>query len=150
MLKGKKKKFFDAYVGDPLNERNGAAAAVAAGYSAKSAKQTAYRLLNKDTEMMAAIKEHDAEQHEKNTARENEIVEFLTSVMRGNDVETVPIFVGDGIQEFKDGKPSTRDKLKAAELLGKHYAMFTEKTEIEGGQVVIVNDIPRGDGNANG
>ena len=149
-MTGKKKKFFETYTGDPMNKRNGAAAAVAAGYSAKSAKQTAYRLLNKDTEMMAAIKEHDAEQHKKNTARENEIVEFLTSVMRGEEVENIPLFVGDGEQQFKEGAPSARDRLKAAELLGKHYAMFTEKTAIEGGQVVIVNDIPRGDTNANG
>lgn len=150
MLKGKRKLFFDAYVGNPLNQRNGAAAAVSAGYAKKSAKQRAYQLLHNDEEMIAAIREHDEEQHERNTARENEIVEFLTSVMRGEEVENIPLFVGDGEQEFKEGAPSARDRLKAAELLGKHYAMFTEKTEIDGGKVVIINDIPRGDGNADG
>lgn len=91
-LTGKKKRFFDEYIID----RNGARAAVAAGYAPGSAKQRAYKLL-RDEDVAAAVKEWDEQQHEEKTAERNEVIEFLTEVMRGeNEVENIPIFVGEG------------------------------------------------------
>ena len=41
------------------------------------------------------------------------------------------------------------DANKAAEMLGRYYTLFTDRTQIEGdGAVVIINDIPRSDANA--
>ena len=139
-LTGKKKRFFDEYIID----RNGARAATAAGYAPGSAKQRAYKLL-RDEDVAAAVKEWDERQHEEKTAERNEVIEFLTEVMRGeSEVENIPIFVGDGEQKFKRGLPSAKDRLKAAEMLGKYYGMFTDKTQIEGIEpVTIINDIPR-------
>lgn len=135
----KEKMFVDAYVNDV--RRNQTAAAVAAGYSEKTATQAASRLMKKE-EIKQAIDERLKELHEHNTAKSNEVIEFLTSVMRGENVDNIPIFVGDGFQELTEGKPPAKDRLRAAEMLGKYYALFTEKTQIESdGPVVIIDDI---------
>lgn len=121
----RKLEFVDAYVKDI--KRNQTAAAIAAGYSEKNAAQTASRLM-KDDEVKKAIDERLAELHEQNTAKANEVIEFLTAVMRGEKVDNIPLFVGDGFQKLTEGVPSARDRLKAAEMLGKYYALFTDKT----------------------
>lgn len=60
-------------------------------------------------------------------AKEEEILEYLTSIMRRDDEET-----------------RFADSFKAAELLGKYYGMFSEKHNDEIGDVIIVDNIPRG------
>ena len=135
----KEKMFVDAYVNDV--KRNQTAAAIAAGYSEKTAPQAASRLMKKD-EIKQAIDERLKELHEQNTAQANEVIEFLTAVLRGENVDNMPIFVGDGFQKLTEGKPPAKDRLRAAEMLGKYYALFTDKTQIESdGPVVIIDDI---------
>ena len=52
-------------------------------------------------------------------------------------------FCGDGCQELKK-QVSTKERLKAAELLGKRYGLFTDKLSIESPvPVVIVDDLGR-------
>ncbi len=63
--------------------------------------------------------------------------------MRGEKVDNIPLGLGEGLQKMTQTEPSAKDRLKAAELLGKYYSIFTDKTQIEGAQVVIVDDIPR-------
>lgn len=142
LVTGRKKAFIDAYVNDI--KRRQTAAAIAAGYSEKGAAQAASRLM-KDPEVAAAIEERIKELHRENTAEADEVIEFLTSVMRGEEVETVPIYCRKGIQKFTDGKPSARDKVRAAELLGKHYGLFTDKIDVgvdeESMGVVIMPEI---------
>lgn len=139
-LTGRKKQFFDEYIID----RNGTRAAIAAGYAEKSAKQRAYKLLHEDAAVIEALKEYDIQQHKEKTAERDEVIEFLTSVMRGEVVDNIPLFVGDGEQMLKEGAPSARDRLKAAEMLGKYYAMFTDKHSVDGeGVVQIIDNIPR-------
>ena len=125
----KEKMFVDAYVNDV--KRNQTAAAIAAGYSEKTAPQAASRLMKKD-EIKQAIDERLKELHEQNTAQANEVIEFLTTVMRGENVDNIPIFVGDGFQKLTEGKPPAKDRLRAAEMLGKYYALFTEKLNVDG------------------
>ena len=125
----KEKMFVDAYVKDI--KRNQTAAAIAAGYSEKTAPQAASRLMKKD-EIKQAIDERLKELHEQNTAQANEVIEFLTAVMRGESVDNIPIFVGDGFQKLTEGKPPAKDRLRAAEMLGKYYALFTEKLNVDG------------------
>lgn len=64
----------------------------------------------------------------------NEVIEHLTAVMRGEIQEEVVVTlgVGDGCSKEKivEKQVSARDRLKAAELLGKRYALFTEKMEV--------------------
>lgn len=145
-LKGRQLAFVEAYINDP--KRNQTQAAVTAGYSEKTAASQASRLM-KDDNIITAIKKREKELHEQNTARANEVIEFLTAVMRGETVDNIPLFIGDGEQELAEGAPSAKDRLKAAEMLGKYYALFTDKTQIEGdGVVQIINDIPRSDADA--
>ena len=48
---------------------------------------------------------------------------------------------GDGCQEVIEKPPDMRERLKAAELLGKRYGLFTDKMDVSGAvPVVIVGD----------
>ena len=73
--------------------------------------------------------------HNERIADAQEVMEYLTSVMRGESTgeEIVTEFM-DGISEVKtiEKHPSEKDKLKAAELLGKRFGLFKEKVEVNG------------------
>src|SRR5699024_3915791 len=60
----------------------------------------------------------------KRTADATEVVETLTAIMRGEMTEEVPLLCGDGCQELSDKNTAVKDRLKAAELLGKRYRLF--------------------------
>lgn len=74
--------------------------------------------------------------HNERTADVQEVMEYLTSVMRGESTgeEIVTEFVGDGMSEARtvEKHPSEKDRLKAAELLGKRFGMFKDKVEVSG------------------
>ncbi|MEE1153925.1 MAG: terminase small subunit [Acutalibacteraceae bacterium] len=74
--------------------------------------------------------------HNERTADVREIMEYLTSVLRGESSgeEIVTEFIGDGMSEARaiSKHPSEKDRLKAAELLGKRFGMFKEKVEVNG------------------
>lgn len=74
--------------------------------------------------------------HNERTADVQEVMEYLTSVMRGESTgeEIVTEFVGDGMSEARTvaKHPSEKDRLKAAELLGKRFGMFKDKVEVSG------------------
>ena len=64
-------------------------------------------------------------------ATQDEVLQYLTSVLRGESqtTDTVLVGIGDGCQEVQEvkKKPSEKDRLKAAELLGKRYGLYTDK-----------------------
>lgn len=63
-------------------------------------------------------------------AKGEEVLEYLTKVMRGEEKDQFGL------------DASLQDRTKAAELLGKRYRLFTEKVELEGSiPVQIVDDI---------
>lgn len=111
---------------------NATQAAIDAGYAKGSARQQGCRLLTN-----VYIKEYIdallAELEDERIAKADEVLKFLTSTMRGE------------VKDAFDLDPSLQDRMRAAELLGKRYKLFTEKHEIEGKveAVTIVNDIPR-------
>ena len=63
------------------------------------------------------------------------MLKYLTSVLRGESQSTEIVIegVGEGCSEARtiQKKPSEKDKLKAAELLGKRYGIYTDKVEAE-------------------
>lgn len=68
-------------------------------------------------------------------------MEHLTAVMRGEATEEVLMFVGNGVQQITTKQVSAKDRIRAAELLGKRYGLFSEKMNIDGlVPVVIVGD----------
>lgn len=67
-----------------------------------------------------------------------EVMKYLTSVMRGEHTEEIPILCGDGCQELTQKEVGAKERLKAAELIGKRYGMFTDKVGVEGAVPVII------------
>lgn len=94
-MKGKKAAFFEQYKID----RNQTQAAIRAGYSPKTAASAGCRLM-KDPEIAAAVSEWEKQMHEQHTTDADEVIEFLTSVMRGEITDNVPLFIGKGLQEL--------------------------------------------------
>lgn len=102
-----------------------------------TAKVNASRLLT-DANVKSYIDEQLEKMHNERTADAKEVLEYLTAVMRGEQTETVATSKGlyDGVEV------GAKDRLKAAELLGKRHALFTDKVDIDGNiGVTIVDDV---------
>lgn len=69
--------------------------------------------------------------HDEKTADAKEVIEYLTSVMRGESQSEVLSLCGSGRQEVIEKGPEEKDRLKAAELIGKRYGLFTDRFQIE-------------------
>lgn len=75
-------------------------------------------------------------------AKAQEIMEYLTAVMRGETQSEVLRFIGDGYQEKCLKAPEEKERLRAAELLGKRYSLFSENIKLtEIATVQIIDDI---------
>lgn len=130
----KQRKFADEY----LIDLNATQAAIRAGYSKKTAKSLGQRLLT-FVDVSAYINEQLERIHNERTADAQEVLEYLTSVMRGEHTEQALQLVGDGMQEICNIDVSAKDRLKAAELIGKRYGMFTDKTDLNISSPVVIS-----------
>ena len=76
-----------------------------------------------------------AEKEAELIADQDEVLKYLTSVLRGESQSTEIVVegTGDGCSEARtiEKNPSEKDRLKAAELLGKRYGLYTEKIETD-------------------
>lgn len=63
-------------------------------------------------------------------ADQQEVIEYLTAVMRGEKTEPLLVLDGEGTQKVIEAPPNVQARTKAAELLGKRYRLFTDKQEI--------------------
>ena len=80
--------------------------------------------------------------HNENTADIQEVMEYLTSVLRGESASAVLMMSGNGMQKVTEKPPDEKERLKAAELLGKRFGMFKDNVDItSNGKIVIVDDI---------
>ena len=105
------------------------------------AYRTVYKTIKNDN-VAEYINNRLEEIHNKNTADIQEVMEYLTSVMRGKSESNVLALAGDGYQEVIAKPPDEKERLKAAELLGKRFGMFRDNVDItSNGQTVIVDDI---------
>lgn len=133
-LNEKQKRFCEEY----LIDLNATQAAIRAGYSEKTAERASDWINEAGQEKPSSkfkpelreyIDSRLEELHNERTADAQEVVEYLTSVMRGESEseEIVLKGVGKGSQKIErvQKKPSEKDKLKAAELLGKRFGMFS-------------------------
>lgn len=105
-LTAKQERFVAAYDG------NATAAALAAGYKPTYANRIGQQLLDNPL-IAAAIQAREAERNAQRIATREERQMFFTEVMR-------------------DGERSTRDRLRACELLGKSEGDFLERHELTG------------------
>lgn len=97
------------------------------------ARRAGSRLLT-NVDVKKYIADRLEEIHSEKTADAQEVIEYLTSVLRGksSSVEIVVEGTGDGCSEARtiEKAPSEKERLKAAELLGKRYGLYTEKVDV--------------------
>ncbi|NBI18540.1 terminase small subunit [Neglecta sp. X4] len=137
-LTPRQQKFCDEY----LISGNATDAAIKAGYSPKTAKNIGSENLAKP-DLKAYIEAQLAALHSEKIADATEVLEYLTSVMRGKHTEEVPLLCGDGVQTLTPKEVGAKERLKAAELIGKRFGLFTDRVGIDGAvPIVIHDDIP--------
>ncbi len=140
----KQKKFCDEYLID-LNATKAYKAAYPNVKSESAAMSGASRLL-RNVKVKAYIDEQLDKISSEKTADAKEVMEYLTSVLRGESQSEIVVIegTGDGCSDARrmSKAPDEKDRLKAAELLGKRYGLFSEKVELEGDiGVTIVDDV---------
>lgn len=119
-LTPKQKAFADYYI----ETGNATEAARKAGYKGKNLNRIASENLSK-VDIKQYIDQRLAKIEDKRIAKGEEVLQYLTKVMRGEEKDQFGL------------DASLQDRTKAAELLGKRYRLFTEKVEANVNQVVV-------------
>lgn len=138
----KQQRFCDEY----LIDLNATQAAIRAGYSEKTARQTAAENLSKPY-IREYIDKRLAEKEAELIADQDEVLQMLTRVLRRQEMDTVVVTCKERSSGYdKNGKKviiekevpqlvqvptKVSDLNKAAELLGKRYALFTDKVDMD-------------------
>lgn len=113
---------------------------VKAGYSENYAKSDGCKILD-NPRVKAYIDDRMAGFEREAIASQEEVLSYLTSVLRGEQTEQVMVSGGEVI----DVAVGAKDRIKAAELLGKRYGAWTERVDLVGNVgVTIVDDIDAG------
>ena len=94
-------------------------------------------MLMQNSEVRARLKELSEKTKTKNIADAQEIQEFLTKIMRGQEVEQVPMMSDDGLV-IAEKTVTPKDRLKAGETLAKMTGCFDIKVKVE--NVPIIQD----------
>jgi phage terminase small subunit len=137
MLNEKQQRFADEY----LIDLNATRAAIRAGYSEKTAYSQGERLL-RHAEVKSYIKEKMDERKEDAIASADEVMRYLTAVIRGQSRSHVLARNDLGAEYILEKPPDEKERLKAAELMGKRHQLFTDKVKVDGNMpVMIVDDL---------
>ena len=140
----KQKAFADYYI----ELGNATESYIKAGYKAserKVAEVEGCKLL-KNPKIDNYIKKRMEQIESNRIAKAEEVLAFLSASLRGEVLEEVVSTKSDGSGGIEPiilkKQLSAKDRIKAAELLGKRYALFTEKVDLEGNVgVTIIDDI---------
>lgn len=135
------RKFADEYIID-CNASRAYRAAYPNIKNNKVAKTNGSRLLAK-ANIKAYIDEKLTEISNSKTAEATEIMQYLTSVLRGQSKASVVVIEGNG-EGYSEARvlekpPDEKERLKAAELLGKRYGLFTEKVKVDSVVPVVIS-----------
>lgn len=122
----KQKRFCDEY----LIDLNATQAAIRAGYSEKTAQQMGAENLSKPV-IKKYIEERMAEKESELIADQDEVLKYLTSVLRGKSQSSVMARKCDGSDGIVEKPPDEKERLKAAELLGKRYGLYVDNSKIK-------------------
>lgn len=117
----KQQKFADEY----LISGNATQAAVHAGYKPKSAHSMGAENLQKPA-IFSYIEKRRQELSDAKKADQSEILEYLTKVMRGETTESVATAKG----VYDEVGVGAKDRIKAAELLGKRFGMWKDTVDL--------------------
>lgn len=136
-MTSKQKRFCDEY----LIDCNATQAAIRAGYSPKVARVTAAKMLT-NANIKSYIDEQLEQIHSEKSADAREVLEYLTSVMRGESEAEIVVVegMGDGVSMAQKitKNPDEKERLKAAELLGKYHRLFADKVDLNGAATVVI------------
>lgn len=137
----KQKAFANYYI----ETGNAYQSAVKAGYSINYAKGNAIKLLE-NVSIKKYIDEQMKKLEDEQIAKADEVLKLLTRIIRDEETEEVIVMknIGDFMNEPVkiDKKLDAKDRIKAAELLGKRYALWTDKVDLNATMgVQIVDDI---------
>ena len=137
-LTAKQQRFCDEY----LIDLNATQAAIRAGYSKKTAYAIGEQNLKK-LELKKYIEQRMAEKEKSLIADQDEVLKYLTSVLRGESQSEVVVVenIGDYMSEARKVQkaPDEKERLKAAELLGKRYSLFTDKMNVDVALPVVLS-----------
>ena len=137
----KQKRFVDYYI----QSGNATESAKKAGYSKNTAYSIGQRLL-KNVEVQTAINTRLEQLESERIAKDKEVLEYITAVMRGETTEEVVmnIGIGKGLTKAEKivAKVSAKERLKAAEMLAKVKGMFISRQEVDlqGVIPVVIHD----------
>lgn len=136
----KQRKFADEYLVD-CNATRAYKAAYPRVKSDDVARANASRLLT-NANIRSYIEKQLEEISSAKTADAKEVMEYLTSVMRGKSESTVCVVenTGNGCSKAKliSKPPDERERLKAAELIGKRFGLYTDKLDVEPAVPVVI------------
>ena len=154
-MNDKEKCFANEYI---INRGNAYKAALAAGYSKNTARNASEwlteTLINSESKRHLPYKpfltEYIDEQLKKieseKVADAREVMEYLTSVMRGESQSEIVVVEGqgDGYSEARRmmKNPDEKEKLKAADSLAKILGLSREKIDLNANQVVLIDTVP--------
>lgn len=117
------KRFIDFYI----ETANATKACEMAGYKGKNLNRVGSQNLSK---LDRFIKIKLQEKENNRIASQDEVLQYLTKVMRGEEKDQFGL------------DASLQDRTKCAELLGKRYGTFVEKKEVTGNYIVeLVDDV---------
>ena len=140
-MTAKQKRFCDEY----LIDLNATQAAIRAGYSEKTAGVIGVENLKKPN-IKLCIEKRMAEKEAALIADQNEVLKYLTAVLRGESMASVLARDELGADRVIEKKPDEKERLRAAELLGKRYGLYKDMVnEVVDMELNITVDY--GDGN---
>ncbi|MBQ9658294.1 MAG: terminase small subunit [Clostridia bacterium] len=120
----KQKKFIDYFI----ETGNATESARLAGYNAKTDKAMG-NIGSENLEKLGPfIAKRMNEKQKERIASQDEVLEYLTKVMRGEEKDSFGL------------DASLQDRTKCAELLGKRYGTFKEKVDLTGKLPVVICD----------
>lgn len=136
-LNKRQKAFCDEYIANGFNATQ---AAIAAGYSKKTAGNIGFENLEKP-EIKKYIAERTKKAEQDRIARGDEVLELLTSILRGEEEAITFTATGKRCKAIDQ-----KNQLKAAELLAKCHGLTVQNVNLQGDvSVTFVDDIPEDD-----
>ena len=123
-MTAKQQAFCDEY----LIDLNATQAAIRAGYSKKTANRIATENLSKPV-IKEYISERMAEKEDNLIAKQDEVLRYFTSVMRGESYSSVLARQEDGSETVIEKPPDEKERLDAAKQLAKRYGLDREEIE---------------------
>lgn len=134
-LTEKQKAFCEEYIVD----LNGAQSAIRAGYSARTAKEQASELLTKPN-IKKYIQKLMDKKNNKLIASQDEVLQLLTDIARGNHKETTETIEKAGsmvTQRKEESTVKASDRVKALDLLGRRYGIYIDKLQVTETPMII-------------